>query len=336
MDAGADATGWFYREVGGTGPEAQQQYFVLRDESIHCYDARGSSVPQGRLRLANDTQVELGDGPEPGWLGIKCGAKEWRLRCGDPALLRRWRDAVQIASDSSTRKASVERSKRTALGKTVDGVWVPEGMPWAIELCILHLLRPECVREEGLFRLSGSKGQILKLSAQMAAGQRVDLGQCADPAVVCGLLKQLLKDSALPLSQSQGKDLARLLHNRAADEGMAIELRGFISGLRREGRATLHAVVRLLAQVALEPANMMSFSNLGIALGPTLFPAVPMTRCAIAIEMLATHQAAIWPEAPHSSGGAPRAALGAKSPPTDPPQAPSSPLPPATRRVAHF
>ena len=134
----------------------------------------------------------------------------------------------------------------------------------------------------------------------MAAGQRIDLSRSSDPAVVTGLLKHLLKEAVLPLSISQGKELAALLFDRTLDDALVIELRGFISGLRYENRATLHAMIRLLAKVAEEPTNMMSYSNLGIALGPTLFPTVPMTRCAAVIELLSCNQGAIWPHAPHA------------------------------------
>ena len=134
METGADATGWFYREAGGA-VEARQQYFVLRDEVLHCYDSRDATLSQGRLRLANDTQLELGGGSDSEWLSIKCGSKEWRLRCGDPGQLRSFRDAVQIASDSSTRTSSSGKSRRGTAGKVVHGVWIPCGTPWVRCLC---------------------------------------------------------------------------------------------------------------------------------------------------------------------------------------------------------
>jgi len=53
--------------------------------------------------------------------------------------------------------------------------------------------------KEGIFRLSGSATAIESLKRSFNEGQDVDLSKCPDTHIVCGLLKQFLRELREPL-----------------------------------------------------------------------------------------------------------------------------------------
>ena len=82
-----------------------------------------------------------------------------------------------------------------------------------------------------------------------------------------------------------------------------------VSSLTRDRSATLQGLIRLLRLVdGRAEANKMGYANLGTAIGPTLFPSVPIVHCGRLIAILADNEAEIWPETPPAAEPQPVAA----------------------------
>lgn len=56
----------------------------------------------------------------------------------------------------------------------------------------------------------------------------------------------------------------------------------------------------MVGRIVRADKNLMTFANLGLAVGPTLFPSVPLQCCGQILELLSGDYAALWPDAPRS------------------------------------
>lgn len=132
-------------------------------------------------------------------------------------------------------------------------------VPVIVAQCIAYLSRYP--REEGLYRLCGSLGQIRSLKDAFDRGdpEGVDLSPCKDPHVVAGLLKLWFRELPAPLG---------VLTN---DSVNLVALREEVSVMSPLARDTLEFLVRHLVTIAGESeVNKMSVGNLGVCFCPTL------------------------------------------------------------------
>jgi hypothetical protein len=92
-------------------------------------------------------------------------------------------------------------------------------VPYAFRVCIEFLCTPDALREQGLFRVSGNKRLIDDFVYKLEENEEIDLASTHDPATACGLLKQLIKKTQMPLSSAQSKSLQNAVFENE-DEGL--------------------------------------------------------------------------------------------------------------------
>jgi hypothetical protein len=134
-------------------------------------------------------------------------------------------------------------------------------VPAVVRRCVDYL-DAKALREEGVYRLCGSKGTINELLESFDNGIDVNLleANVRDPHVVAGLLKQYLRD----LPAAVGASL------RADDSNLAL-LRREVRQLREEELALLSVLVPHLRRIIAESAlNKMTRDNITIIFSSTL------------------------------------------------------------------
>lgn len=183
--------------------------------------------------------------------------------------------------------------------------WMHDAVPYSFRACISYLCDPWCLKEEGLFRVSGNKVTIDGYLRSLNEGEPIELENCRDPATICGLLKRLIKESEVPFSshESRGLQLA-MFANEDEDEYTDVTLisnmQKLVCTLSNAKTATAQACLRLFGRIVKDPSNKMNFSNLGTAVGPTFFPSVPVQKCGDMLRLLCTYMFDVWPDAVHS------------------------------------
>eukprot|EP00039_Didymoeca_costata_P009722 m.129560 g.129560 ORF g.129560 m.129560 type:complete len:192 (+) comp14579_c1_seq2:1793-2368(+) len=164
----------------------------------------------------------------------------------------------------------------------------------AVRACVTHLSQPKALKEEGLFRVNGSRSKMAPYLRMYGDGKLNSFPKHEHGSVVCSLLKQILVERELPL----GLQLSRLLEMSIVtgklagltEAELAKAAQDILMMGNQEQRETLYALVVLLERVAQEPANLMDLSSLGTALSPTIFPGVIVTNSQTILEFLAKHK----------------------------------------------
>eukprot|EP00729_Bicosta_minor_P019290 gene19290-26837_t len=167
-----------------------------------------------------------------------------------------------------------------------------EDVPAVFNSCISYLARPQALIEEGLFRVSGSKSEIIKFSDRFSSGEVINLPkECLEPATICGLLKEEIKNGCRPLGLEHAKEVGA-----AAAEGTdAVKVA--LQALSPANTALLCALMQLFEKIVMEPANKMQVPNLGTSIGPTLFPGLNSRQRDVAFGMLLENWRQMWDEA---------------------------------------
>lgn len=177
--------------------------------------------------------------------------------------------------------------------------WIAGKVPVSFRQCIAFLAQPAVLKEEGLFRVSGNKTTIQQYDKAFDDGQSDVLRTCFEPATVCGLLKLRMKSYKTPCD-GQGAKLLETAIVIGETEGLSVEerIQATLEILEIVGEAkamTLQAVVTLLGTIVLYPGSVMTFSNVGISLGPSMFPSVSVQGSATMVQFLYEHRSALWP-----------------------------------------
>jgi len=169
-----------------------------------------------------------------------------------------------------------------------------EDLPVVYRACLAYLVRDKTLREEGLFRVSGSLSRINELAALYDKGKYVDLqNDCLDPATVCGLLKSSLKKYQLPLL----KDDAVAITDAASDpDDASAKVQEAIGNLSPGSSILLCALSQLLDMIVKEPDNKMLPANISKSMGPTLFPGVKNKMYPPTVEILTGQWSSLWPQ----------------------------------------
>ena len=158
--------------------------------------------------------------------------------------------------------------------------------------CIGYLCRPMTLNEEGLFRVSGSKTDIMKFSDSFRRGKSVKLARdCLEPATVCGLLKHEIRESDTPLTADAARAIGRAVDE---DPNGVDRLRQVIGAINPSDSTVLCAMMRLFELIEQNPKNKMNGSNLGTSIGPTLFPGMPMRQHGIVMPILIGKWRELW------------------------------------------
>mmetsp|Transcript_1696 Transcript_1696/g.2366 ORF Transcript_1696/g.2366 Transcript_1696/m.2366 type:complete len:612 (+) Transcript_1696:42-1877(+) len=169
--------------------------------------------------------------------------------------------------------------KRPVFGMSIEQVLnvthSREQVPFVVTETVQFLY--DHVKLEGLFRISGARKAIDALRAKYDNGESCVLSaeKKIDPHVVAGLLKLFFRESTEPVFPFELYDMFVATHEALAKEsldGWIKNMGMLISQLPKSNRATLIFLFKLLSEVEKNSAvNKMSFENLAIVFGPTLF-----------------------------------------------------------------
>lgn len=200
-----------------------------------------------------------------------------RLNASSPSirgLTERRRAPTAGSGGSSNTKA-----QHPVFGVSLDEVMARQRMGKATSFSVPALVRDgvsyilrKGLSVEGIFRLSGAKGEVDALREAYDFEMDVDLNNVRDPNVVASLLKQYLREMPEPLLPA--KDYQRYLAavQLASKEAVVTELGALIKeGVSGYNLAVLSEFVRLLHCVVRNSRfNKMNSANCSIVLGPNI------------------------------------------------------------------
>ncbi|KAJ3205066.1 hypothetical protein HK099_000927 [Clydaea vesicula] len=147
-------------------------------------------------------------------------------------------------------------------------------LPSIVYRCIEYLDAKDAIKEEGIFRLSGSSVEIQKLKERFNNEGDVDLvnnGEFYDVHAIAGLLKLWFRELASPvLTSEKQKDFVQLLEIGDRNEKIKA-LKKLCSQLPRSNYTLIRSLVGHLIKVVQNSAiNKMTVKNVGIVFAPTL------------------------------------------------------------------
>eukprot|EP01133_Synstelium_polycarpum_P015368 gene15368-18229_t len=138
----------------------------------------------------------------------------------------------------------------------------------------IEYLRERGIKEEGIFRLSGSASAINALKTDFDNGVDVDLNPVLDQHVVSGILKLYLRQIPETLFTEEFSDtLEGLRQGGNSPDAINMRISGITALLKRlpeANRCILHHLNSLLNLVSFEPSSKMTTVNLAIIFAPTL------------------------------------------------------------------
>eukprot|EP00040_Diaphanoeca_grandis_P011247 m.57596 g.57596 ORF g.57596 m.57596 type:complete len:276 (-) comp22412_c0_seq3:102-929(-) len=177
---------------------------------------------------------------------------------------------------------------------------ISEHVPPAFRSCLQYLSDPEKIQEEGLFRITGSKTEVSRLSMLFDEHGYIDLRSAADPATVVGLLKERMRTQELPLKANEARliEMTICIGRQCGMDDTAIisSTQDVFEKFSTSTTDTLKAIVKLLGKVHREASNMMTFNSLGTSVGIQIFPGVTATHSSEILEFLDTHSEQCWKE----------------------------------------
>jgi hypothetical protein len=147
---------------------------------------------------------------------------------------------------------------------------IKPNIPDIVTKCIAYLYE-KGIREEGIFRLSGSSLQIKELKDRFDKGEDVDLSQIRDEHIVTGLLKLYFRE--LPETILTFKALPEFKRAEGITDKheQITQLCSAVSLLPECNKAVLQLLLKLLNKVvSLEDVNKMNVVNLAIVFSPTM------------------------------------------------------------------
>lgn len=199
-------------------------------------------------------------------------------------------------------------------GGTLEDTLAGRDLPVLMIKCITYV-KERGIDKEGIFRLSGSAVAIEGFKRAFNEGQDVDLNNCLDIHVVCGLLKQFLRELREPL-------LTFDLYDIFLETGCQLEaVKSVLSRLPEVNVRVLKYLLGFLSEVASHSAtNKMPMHNLATVFAPNLlrmreeniFRIVQDTPAANALtSFLIQNYHSLFPESA-GNGATPAATTGAR------------------------
>ncbi|KAJ3283356.1 hypothetical protein HDU79_009158 [Rhizoclosmatium sp. JEL0117] len=160
-----------------------------------------------------------------------------------------------------------------------------------VSRCLEFLETTQAIKEEGIYRLSGSTSQIQHLRSVFDTDLDLNLvklaeaGEFIDPHAVTGLLKLYLRelpDSILGPPESELKKEIMKLSNHPSKEDKVSELSRLLPMLPIENYFLLRRLSEHLGRVIAEAGvNKMSMVNLSIVFSPTLGVPGGLLQCMV-------------------------------------------------------
>lgn len=165
----------------------------------------------------------------------------------------------------------VQRNKKLIFGGSLQDALKPDQDIPDIITKTVEYVKEKALDVEGIFRLSGGAVKIESYVAIFNKGGDVDLNQEEDPHTVAGLLKQYLRDMAIPLIPYEFYDTF-ISAQMTQDKSERYKLLKIAIGLIPEqNKKVLKYLFEFIAIVDSHSAqNKMAIHNLGTVFGPNL------------------------------------------------------------------
>jgi hypothetical protein len=176
-------------------------------------------------------------------------------------------------------------------------------------------VRKTCMDEEGVFRLSGGKDDVLALKESSERTGTIDFAAVMDPHVVTGWFKMWLRELAEPLlTYALYDEWVALLNCKDDEQKMLAEIRILLPQMPATYVSVLGELSHLMHDIAAHAdRNRMNYTNLAIVIGPNILRA----KDALASNMISEMQAAqavvtvmfkyapdLWPQRPSAAAAA--------------------------------
>lgn len=147
-------------------------------------------------------------------------------------------------------------------------------MPLFVHAAARYLLRDECIRSQGLFRISCDQFDLRAYKDSLDHGLRPRCAATNSVHLVAGALKLWLRELAEPLLTFAARSALVEASHIDDETARAARLRQIVRTLPPFHLATLRRVLCVAAQASLHEAeNMMNARNLSIVVGPNLMRA---------------------------------------------------------------
>ncbi|EFA84637.1 RhoGAP domain-containing protein [Heterostelium album PN500] len=127
------------------------------------------------------------------------------------------------------------------------------------------------IEEEGLFRMSGPKKEVVEYKLMIDDGKDYNLANTFDVHVVCNLVKLFLRELQPEplLTYSRYNEFIDVCNIESPDERIN-KVSRIIHSLPKHNFNLLHHLIHLLNQISLNPKNKMGPANLATVVGPNI------------------------------------------------------------------
>eukprot|EP01102_Stenamoeba_stenopodia_P007707 TRINITY_DN2171_c0_g2_i3.p1 TRINITY_DN2171_c0_g2~~TRINITY_DN2171_c0_g2_i3.p1 ORF type:complete len:705 (-),score=134.98 TRINITY_DN2171_c0_g2_i3:153-2267(-) len=166
--------------------------------------------------------------------------------------------------------------KKAVYGVDIQDVWTnsetaPDRLPSFLTSIFTYLYK-NCLKLEGVFRLSANKEEVKAFKVSIDQGNQPDYSTVDDPHVVSNLLSVWLREMPSPLCTFQLYERFLAVQANVENKKAYVHmLSNTIKQLPAPNRAVLQHLLHLLANVSLySETNKMTPSNLAIVFGPTI------------------------------------------------------------------
>ena len=186
---------------------------------------------------------------------------------------------MRVSSSGTERRGnkaptkSAEKPSNPIFGSPLEEVMARDPsakVPRVIQDGIAYMYR-KGLKDEGIFRLSGAKGDVDSLKAAYDYGEDVDLQAIKDPNVIASLLKLYLRELPEPLLPAKDYDAYIAAVQLGDDEQVVAKLTELMENVPKINKNVLNMFCRMLSCVTMnEKFNKMSPANCSIILGPNI------------------------------------------------------------------
>lgn len=262
-------------KTGAAAAAAKQKAIAAKEsQAVENAKARAAAAKQRAAEKARDAHIK--DKAAAGWGKTKSGAAAAAQKTGElkrtatkEVQRRRQGDEGSGGATAGPPKPQPDPPVDPTLqvfGLSVEAAAERSGtrvenVPDVVSACV-DSIRERSLKEEGIFRLSGSALTIKSMRQQFDRGECPDVFSAEEHAVT-GLLKLFLRE--IP-----GSIFGAVAGQVSQDADVSL-LAGAVRSMTPAAKATLEYVIRLLVDVAaLQEVNKMTVQNICIVFSPTL------------------------------------------------------------------
>jgi len=272
-------------KTGGKIKSVKKRFFTLSDNALTYYESQSRSTPKGCIVLTPYCDLEL-DGKKA--FLLKTGKRDYKCMCSTEQELEEWVQAISNvlkkigANVSAPVLTSTTNNAPAKSGKTVFGT--PLGVimqnqregginlpiPQFLDTVFQFLENEECLKTEGIFRLSGSLGTISDLKAAVDRGQPLAFSSTTDPHAVAGLCKLFLREMPDPLFPFECYEQILQIQLKGG-ESYYDSIKAVLQKLPSDNKNLVKALFGLVNKVMQNSdVNKMGAANLAIVFGPNV------------------------------------------------------------------